>query len=137
MRPEPWRIITRPAAWLAKKSALDVDVDGEVVVGLGDFSALFAGPEPALLTRMSSRPELDDGVDGGPIWPRSRHVHRHAERSAAHRHDLGLHVVGGAEVAEPEGDVGAGVGEGEGDGAPDARAAPVTSASCPARSKLG
>ena len=54
--PVPWRIITRPAAWLAKKTPLTLTSNVRSKSASVTSSAGFAGPRPALLTRMSSRP---------------------------------------------------------------------------------
>src|SRR6266478_3955633 len=57
MRPAFCRIITRPAAWLAKKVPFRLTASVRSKSSSRASSARLLGPKPALLTRISSRPK--------------------------------------------------------------------------------
>ena len=58
IRPEPWAIITRPAAWLVKKVPLRLSATvASKSSTLTSSAGVSGGPMPALLTRTSSRPK--------------------------------------------------------------------------------
>ena len=57
MHPRCWRIITRPAAWLAKNVPSRFTARVKSKSSTRTSSAAFAGPRPTLLTRMSRRPK--------------------------------------------------------------------------------
>ena len=123
IRPKPWRIITRPAAWLVKNRPLTLTSIVRSKSASVTSSARLLGPRPALFTRMSSPPEpLDDGLDGGLDLGEVGHVQLDRERLPTHRLDLVDEVVGRARPAQAERHVGTGVGQRECD-----RAAQATS----------
>jgi hypothetical protein len=110
MRPKRCSIITRPAAWLAKKVPLTLTSTVRSKSASVTSSAGLAGPRPALFTRMSSRPSWPTGgVDRRADLVQVADVHRQAQRPAAHALDPLGEVGAACRVAEPQGHVGAGV----------------------------
>ena len=65
MRPQPCAIICRPTAWLTKKVPFRLTAQVRSKSASVTSSAGFSGPRPALLTRMSMRPNAATApVDG-------------------------------------------------------------------------
>lgn len=69
IRPYRCPIMTRPAAWLAKNVPLRFTASVRSKSASVTFSARFSGAIPALLTRMSSRPNSSTvAATAGSIW---------------------------------------------------------------------
>ena len=109
--------MTRPAAWLARNVPLRLTARVASRSSSRTSSAGFPGAMPALLTRMSRRPNQATAAStAGPDLPGLGHVHLQRQRAPAQRLDLRGHAAVGAGVAQPERDVRAGRGERERDG---------------------
>ena len=112
--PLPWRIMARPAAWLAKKVPLTFTAIVRSKSASLTSTARFSGPETGVVDKDVEPSEpLDDGVHRRRDLADPRHVHLDAHRATTHTLDLGDEVVGRPVTPEPQGDIGTGVGERE------------------------
>jgi hypothetical protein len=106
-----------PASGLAGEiDAFDVDVEGEVEVGLVDVFGEVRGAEAGVVDEDVEPAELGcHAVHGGRDLVEPAYVHRDPQRTSAHRADLPLEVLGRRWIEESKCHVGPRVGERESD----------------------
>jgi len=107
MRPPPLRIITRPTAWLTKNFPFRFTASVASKSASVTASAALGGPIPALLIRMSMRPNARSvSGDRRRDLGAARDVHLQRQRAAPQRADRLRRTAVGARVAVAERDVG-------------------------------
>ena len=121
-----------------EEGASDVDVEGQGEVVGRDVLGRVLGPRPALFTSTSSRPNEETVSSTAELHLLEvRHVHRDAERAAAHRRDLVGQVLRGLGSRSPSATSAPALASASEIARPRPRAAPVTRATWPFRSNRG
>ena len=112
MRPLFCRIMTRPAAWLAKKGPLQIDGQGQIEILFAHIFRQIVGRESGIVDQDVEPSEMPDGViDGLKYLIEPGHVHLQGKRAAAHRLDLRHQISLRIHITQAKCYVRAGVGQ--------------------------
>ena len=113
MRPLFCRIMTRPAAWLAKNGPLQIDGQGQIEILFAHVLRQIVGRESGVVDQDVEPSEMPDGViDGLKYLIEPGHVHLQGKRAAAHRFDLRHQISLRIHITQAQRYVRAGVGQG-------------------------
>ena len=113
MRPLFCRIMTRPAAWLAKKRSLQIDGQGQIEILLAHVLRQIVGCESRIVDQDVEPSEMPDRlIDCLKYLIEPGHVHLQGKRPAAHRFDLRHQISLRIHITQAKRYVRAGVGQG-------------------------
>ena len=112
MRPLFCRIMTRPAAWLAKNGPLQIDGQGQIEILFVHVLRQIVGRESGIVDQDVEPSEMPDGViDCLKYLIEPGHVHLQGKRAAAHRFDLRHQISLRIHITQAKCYVRAGVGQ--------------------------